>query len=109
VTEGLVRWIDDTLPRFLDDVGDRVSHARGALYRHIGKHLPSRLLERQAQHGQNLTLIQGDVHLGNFLYPRDPAVDHLYIIEWKRAAPAIGASDLAYMMDLYWFPAVRAH
>lgn len=107
VTEGFVHWIDDTLPRFLDDVGERVSHTRGALYRHIGKHLPSRLLERQA-HGQNLTLTQGDVHLGNFLYPCDPTVDHLYIIDWKRAAPAMGASDLAYMMALYWFPAVRA-
>lgn len=106
-TEGFARWIDDTLPRFLDDLGERLPSSRQALYRHIGRHLPPRLLERQARN-ENLTLTQGDVHLGNFLYPRDPMVDYPYIIDWKRASFALGAGDLAYMMALSWFPAIRA-
>lgn len=106
-TEEYVRWAEETTSRFLADLGERISPARTALYRRIAAHLPSRLLDRHAQ-SKNLTLTQGDVHVGNFLYPRDPTVDRLYIIDWKRASIALGANDLAYMMALFWFPDVRA-
>lgn len=107
VSNAFVVWADDTLPRFLADLGERLPVERKALYTHIGAATPARLLERHAT-GARLTLTQGDVHLGNFLYPRDPATEQAYIIDWKRAGFTIGANDLAYMMALYWFPAVRA-
>jgi thiamine kinase-like enzyme len=102
-----VDWVEETLPRFLIDVGNRVSGRRIALYRTIAARLPTRLLERQSA-GTNLTLTQGDTHAGNFLYPRDPTTNGPYIVDWKRASIALGAGDLAYMMALYWFPDIRA-
>jgi hypothetical protein len=107
VTKGFSGWVEETMPRFLESLGDRASGERHALYRAIGASLPARLLERQA-HGKNLTLTQGDVHIGNFLYPRDAASDNVYVIDWKRADVALGASDLAYMIALQWFPELRA-
>jgi hypothetical protein len=106
-SEAFVGWANEVLPRLLADLGDRLPDERRALYARIGATVPTRVVERHAT-GRHLTLTQGDVHLGNFLYPRDPAVHRPYIIDWKRAGVTIGASDLAYMMALYWFPATRA-
>lgn len=99
-------WVDATLPMFFADLGERLSPARSALYARIGRAAPARLVERQSS-GRPLTLTQGDVHLGNFLYPRDASAHLPFIIDWKRAAVTVGANDLAYMMGLYWFPSVR--
>lgn len=106
VTERLLTWAEQTMPRFLAEMAERLPAARRSLYSAVGAAVPPLLLARQ-QAGRNLTLTQGDVHLGNFLYPRDPRSRGAYIIDWKRAAMTVGANDLAYMMALYWFPAVR--
>ena len=106
-TERLISWAAETVPRFLDDLGERLSAERRGLYATIGLALPGRLVERHAR-ATDLTLTHGDVHIGNFLFPRAPDVGGVYIIDWKRAALGIGASDLAYMMALHWFPQVRA-
>ena len=106
VTERLIGWAEQTMPRFLAEMGARLPAARQALYNAVGVGVPRLLMARQ-QSSRNLTLTQGDVHLGNFLYPRDPHSRTVYIIDWKRAAMTVGANDLAYMMALYWFPAVR--
>lgn len=104
----LVPWVEDTVARFLREMEDRLPGERRSLYQRIGRSLPALLSAREAS-GRNLTLTQGDVHVGNFLYPRDSERDRLLIIDWKRAAVTIGARDLAYMMGLYWFPPTRAH
>lgn len=106
LSDDFVPWAAATLPSFLDDLGDRLSAERRELYTEIGEKAPARIIERKTS-GRHLTLTHGDVHVGNFLYPRDPTADHLYIIDWKGADVAVGAGDLAYMMALYWFPAVR--
>jgi len=107
VSEWLVSWTSETVPRFLSDLAERLTEERRRLYREVGSALPARLLERQADQ-KNLTLTHGDVRVGNILYPRDPGAHELFVIDWKRAAVGIGAGDLAYMMALHWFPQVRA-
>jgi len=106
-SRAFVDWSNEIMPRFLADLGDRLPTGRRALYEHIGATLPERVLDRHTS-SAHLTLTQGDVHLGNFLYPRDPAAHQPYIIDWKRAGFTLGANDLAYMMALYWFPPIRA-
>lgn len=106
-TAEFVAWADETLPRFLDDLGDRLPADRRALYAAIGARVPASVVEWQAR-GRHLTLTHGDVHRGNFLFPRDPATHTPAIIDWKRAGVTLGANDLAYMMALYWFPPTRA-
>jgi len=105
-TPQFATWATATMPRFIAALDDRIPSARRTVYERIGDRLVARLREREA--GSNhLTLIQGDVHPGNFLMPRD-AKNEWYIIDWKRATRALGASDLSYMMALYWFPQVRS-
>lgn len=108
VTDGFGPWVEDTVARFLREMEDRLPGERRSIYQRIGRSLPAFLSAREAS-GRNLTLTQGDVHVGNFLYPRDSERDRPLIIDWKRAAVTIGARDLAYMMGLYWFPPTRAH
>lgn len=106
-TDALLPWLEDMVPAFLDDLGDRLSTDQRDLLKAIMDRLGPLLISREAG-GGNLTLTQGDVHVGNFLYPRDPERDSLYIIDWKRVAVTIGARDLAYMMALSWFPRTRS-
>jgi hypothetical protein len=106
VTDALIPWATETVDAFVEAMGDRLTAERRVLYQRIGTEVPPRLVARHVT-GRNLTLTQGDVHLGNFLYPRDPARDGARIIDWKRAGVTIGANDLAYMMALYWYPAIR--
>jgi len=108
MTDAFAPWAEETVDRFLREMDDRLPAQRRSLYQRIGRSLPALLIAREAS-GRNLTLTQGDVHVGNFLYPRDPDQDQPLIVDWKRAAVTIGARDLAYMMGLYWFPATRAH
>ncbi len=105
-TPQFATWVTTTMPRFIAGLDDRIPQPRVAVYEQIGEGLVARLREREAG-SKNLTLIQGDVHAGNFLMPRD-AEDKWYVIDWKRATRALGASDLSYMMALYWFPQVRS-
>ncbi len=92
---------------FADFLGDRLAPERRAIYERAlrdywPKHIARALL------GQNLTLIHDDPHIGNFLYPRDPAHDHLRFIDWKSWSINPGPRDLAHMMCVFWFPTRRA-
>ncbi|HEX5505324.1 MAG TPA: phosphotransferase, partial [Thermomicrobiales bacterium] len=106
-TAEFVAWADETLPRFLADLAEHLPADRRALYAAVGARLPARLVACQAR-GRHLTLTHGDVHRGNFLFPRDAASHTPVIIDWKRAGVTLGANDLAYMMALCWFPPIRA-
>ena len=67
--------------------------------RNVRKHLAER---------ERITLIHGDAHLGNFLYPHDPEIDKLYIIDWEGWQISVGGTtDLAYMIALHWSPEIR--
>lgn len=103
----LPQWIDDTLPLFLSELGDLIPPARVGLYERIGARLPTMLRDRELA-GADLALTHGDVHRGNFLYPRDAASQSPLVVDWKRAAVTVPARDLAYMMALHWFPSARA-
>ena len=107
LTEAFIPWATEAVPRFISDLGDRLTARQRDVYRQIGATIPARLVVRQNT-GRALTLTQGDVHRGNFLYPRDSTTDTTLVIDWKRAGVTVGANDLAYMMALYWFPAIRA-
>jgi thiamine kinase-like enzyme len=92
---------------FADLLGDRLSIERRGVYeRVLASFLPVQL--RRLAEGKDLTLIHDDPHSGNFLYPRDPGKHTLRIIDWKSWRIAAGASDMAHMMAVFWFPERRA-
>ncbi len=90
---------------FMDFLGDRLSAARRNIYEAVLEALP-RLSKRQ-QHGENITLIHGDAHLWNFVFPRDPATNSVHMIDWQFWHPTIGGADLAFMIAREWYPERR--
>ncbi len=92
------------IPGFLDFLGDRLSPARRRVYERVFA-FGSALAARQERGPR--TVLHGDPHWWNFLYPRDPSRDTTRILDWGswRVGPA--TNDLAYMLALQWFPERR--
>jgi hypothetical protein len=54
-----------------------------------------------------LTLIHGDAHSWNCLFPKDPDKDPAYLVDLSTCRIRTPANDLAYMMAVMWFPDLR--
>jgi aminoglycoside phosphotransferase (APT) family kinase protein len=87
---------------FSDLLGDRLSATRRGTYENILGHYP-----RYRPSGPK-TLVHGDAHWGNFLYPYDPATHNLYLIDWAVWHVNHGVGDLAYHIALQCIPERRA-
>lgn len=91
---------------FLQMLGDRLPTAWRRTYERVTQSLPK--LYRRHLSGRNLTLVHGDAHLGNFLFPRESsATGSAYIIDWQFWHPTIGGTDLAFMIATEWEPETR--
>jgi hypothetical protein len=92
------------VPRFLDDVGDGIASEVRRLYERVFSSSLRpwlRLTDPRA-----LTVIHGDAHSGNILFPRSgdgPAM----IIDWQLWHVDVGARDLAFLIALHWYPERR--
>jgi hypothetical protein len=95
-------WInaEKSTTAFIALLGNQLPLAWRAVYQRVLPALPS-LFERHAS-GRNLTLVHGDAHLGNFLFPKDEAAAPAYLIDWQFWHPTIGGTDLAFMMTPGW-------
>ena len=81
---GFERFMDDFARRFASfagRVGDRLSAERKELYERFLRAAP-RLLARYRSH-EDLTIVHGDAHVWNLLYPRDPASERVRLIDWE--------------------------
>lgn len=54
-----------------------------------------------------LTVIHGDAHFGNVLYPRDADRAAPRVIDWQFWRVGLGAGDVAYLVALHWYPERR--
>jgi len=86
---------------FADALGDQLSARRRGHYERILAHYP-----RYRPSGPK-TLVHGDAHWGNFLYPHDPIAHNLYLIDWAVWHMNHGVSDLAYNIALQCYPERR--
>lgn len=92
------------LPGFIADLANELPSAdRSLLQTVFSSSLRPwlRLVEPRA-----LTVIHGDAHTWNFLFPRSEDGPP-YLIDWQLWHPDVGARDLAFMIALHWDPAVR--
>jgi hypothetical protein len=91
--------------RFREVLGDRLWPAARAIY--------DRLFERRghlytpARLYSTYTIVHGDAHVWNLLYPREETAG-VILIDWDAWRVARATLDLAYMMALHWYPARRA-
>ena len=90
---------------FIQMLGDRLRKPWRETYESVVRSLPG--LGQRHEQGRNLTLVHGDAHLGNFLFPRDPDADGTYMIDWQFWHPTIGGTDLAFMIATEWEPEIR--
>ena len=98
------RSLMDMVAAFIDYLGDRLSPKRRRVYERLLTLEPA-LRERQGCRPQ--TLLHGDAHWWNFLYPLDPEADTTRILDWGSWRIGVGTNDLAYMLALHFFPQQR--
>ena len=87
---------------FADRLGSRLSAERKCVYERLITAAP-RLAERYRSH-RNLTIVHGDAHVWNALYPRDPALGEVRLIDWDAWRIDTGTLDLAYMIAVHCYP-----
>ena len=94
----------EMIQAFVRFLGDSISTERRQIYAAVSAALPH-LAERRSE-SRNLTLIHGDAHLWNFMFPHSD-VDPTYIIDWQFWHPSVGTADLAFMIAREWYPERR--
>ena len=89
---------------FADFLGDRLSAGRRQLYEGVLSSWPTLWQQRRCRFASagNITLIHGDLHGLNVLFPHSPRNDAVYLIDWENWRVSVGTDDLAYMMALHW-------
>ena len=100
----MVKGIVAHLPAFMDAIGDSLfSDGRRTYERVFASSLKPwlRLTDPRA-----LTIIHGDAHSWNFLFPRSGS-GPAYLIDWQTWHVDVGARDLAFLMALHWYPSRR--
>ena len=100
----MVSDIAANLPGLIDDLGDDLPRADRVLLETVFSSSLKpwlRLVDPRA-----LTVIHGDAHTWNFLFPRSGR-GVPYIFDWQLWHLDVGARDLAFMIGLHWDRAVR--
>lgn len=100
-----IQDVQERLALFMNFLGDRLSAKRRNTYQQVLDALPdlyARLTLRRAY-----TVVHDDIHIGNALYPRDPTVDTVRLIDWQTWHIDLAPKDLAHMMALFRFPEQR--
>lgn len=90
---------------FIHALGDQLPKPWRTTYERVLQSLP-KLYQRHVS-GKHLTLVHGDAHLGNFLFPRAVDSDATYLIDWQFWHLTIGATDLAFMIATEWESEIR--
>ncbi len=102
------RRLEDTLPTFIDYLGDALLPTQRKAYEQImASPFWARRVERLCSL-QGVTLIHGDAHTGNFMLPHDTARHKVMLIDWHLCDINTAAIDLAFLMALHWSPQRRA-
>lgn len=89
---------------FADFLGDRLSAERRRLYEGVLSSWPKMWQQRRGRFTppNNITLIHGDLHGCNVLFPHWPRQDGVYLIDWDNWRVSVGTDDLAYLMTVHW-------
>ena len=91
---------------FADTLGDRLSSERRRLYARVMA--AGDCLSRRYRTRRDLTLVHGDAHVWNLLYPRGGSAGGVRLIDWDSWRIDTATDDLAYMMAVHWYPERRA-
>ena len=93
-----LRAVQTTLPHFLAACTTSLTADDQQLCRRLVAAAP--YLWRRRLTPSPATLVHGDAHFWNFLYPRPEHGNRTYILDWQQQHIDWGVSDLAYMLVL---------
>src|SRR5262245_18640810 len=91
---------------FAEHLGDRLAPGARALYDHVLEALDRRVTPALLR--QHCTIVHGDAHVWNVLYPRHTGAGGVRLIDWSSWRVGHGVADMAYMMAVHWYPERRA-
>lgn len=91
---------------FADKVGERMTREQRRVYERLMASA-TRLVDTRYHPHRNLTLIHGDAHVWNALYPKAVGSNDVRLIDWDGWKIDAATDDLAYMMAIHWFPERR--
>jgi Phosphotransferase enzyme family len=100
----MVEGIAAKLSAFIDALGDRLTTEGRHTYERVFRSSLRpwlRLTDPRA-----LTIIHGDAHTWNFLFPRS-GTGPAYLIDWHLWHIDLGVRDIAFFMALHWYPTRR--
>jgi hypothetical protein len=93
-----IRWLQASFPAFAQALGDQLPAEDRHVCDMVLAALPS-LWERRTEI-QGQTLVHGDAHFWNFLYPHNPHEHRTYMLDWQTYHVSPGTNDLAYTIVL---------
>ena len=93
-----IQRVQAVLPHFLAAVGAQLVPEERQFYEQLVTAAPS--LWARRLNPQHSTLVHGDAHFWNFLYPHTDCALPTYILDWQQQHIDWGVSDLAYMLVL---------
>lgn len=93
-----IQRLQSAFAGFADVAGDQLSAEDRGIYEDVLSALPALWQPRTNPRGQ--TLVHGDAHFWNFLYPRDPKRHHTCMLDWQLSHICSGTQDLAYAIVL---------
>jgi hypothetical protein len=93
-----IRSLRAAYVKFSRVVGDQLSPADWGIYEQVLLALPALWRDRPEIAGQ--TMVHGDAHFWNFLYPKDEQDQHTYMLDWQSYHISAGPQDLAYTVVL---------
>ncbi len=79
-------------------VAANLSGEQIAFYQRLLAGWPFPALAERLRSGWHLTVVHGDVHFGNILFPHDPSANQILLIDWAAWHINMGANDLAYLV-----------
>ena len=108
ISENRVLFSQKIAPQFIERHRESMSDAwKEICYQAIEAW--ANLFSARVEQGEALTLIQGDAHLNNILYPKNPHTHTPILIDWEGWIRGIGVWDLTRILTYCVHPTKRAN
>lgn len=98
---GFIQQAQDKIGALCEAVGDDFTAQQLEILRAVSHEWPTRRRARVLA-GEGVTIVHRDPHPLNFLYPHEPTVEKVKLIDWQSWRVDTGTDDLAYLMACHW-------